>query len=54
VLREKEKKAICVLWLGRRPITMSFGFSIGDFITVIQLANKIRKVVVEAPAQFNF
>lgn len=31
---------------------MSFGFSVGDFITVIQLANKIRKEFVEAPAQF--
>ncbi|KAL2014315.1 hypothetical protein VTN00DRAFT_1840 [Thermoascus crustaceus] len=30
---------------------MSFGFSVGDFITVIELANKIRKEFVEAPAQ---
>ncbi|KAL2004633.1 hypothetical protein VTN00DRAFT_3369 [Thermoascus crustaceus] len=31
---------------------MSFGFSVGDFVTVIELANKIRKEFVEAPAQF--
>ncbi len=33
-------------------ITMSFGFSIGDFIAVIELANKIRKDFVDAPSQF--
>jgi hypothetical protein len=31
---------------------MSFGFSVGDFITVIKLANKIRKEFVDAPSQF--
>jgi hypothetical protein len=31
---------------------MSFGFSIGDFITVIELANKIRKDFVDVPSQF--
>jgi len=31
---------------------MSFGFSIGDFITVLQLANDIRKQFVGAPHQF--
>lgn len=31
---------------------MSFGFSIGDFITVIELANQIRKGFVGAPNQF--
>ena len=31
---------------------MSFGFSIGDFIAVIELANKIRKDFVDAPTQF--
>jgi hypothetical protein len=31
---------------------MSFGFSVGDFIAVIELANKIRKDFVDAPAQF--
>lgn len=31
---------------------MSFGFSIGDFITAIGLANKIRKEFVDAPSQF--
>lgn len=30
---------------------MSFGFSIGDFLAVIQLANKIRKDFVGAPSQ---
>jgi len=33
-------------------VTMSFGFSIGDLITVIGLANKIRKEFVDAPSQF--
>jgi hypothetical protein len=32
--------------------TMSFGFSIGDFITVLQLANQIRTRFVDAPEQF--
>jgi len=31
---------------------MSFGFSIGDFITVLQLANHIRKQFNGAPDQF--
>jgi hypothetical protein len=31
---------------------MSFGFSIGDFIAVLELANRIRKQFVQAPAQF--
>jgi hypothetical protein len=31
---------------------MSFGFSIGDFLAVIQLANNVRKRLVKAPAQF--
>jgi hypothetical protein len=31
---------------------MSFGFSIGDFIAVYQLASKIRKEFVDAPSQF--
>jgi hypothetical protein len=33
-------------------VTMNFGFSIGDFIAVIELANKIRKEFVNAPSQF--
>jgi hypothetical protein len=33
-------------------ITMSFGFSVGDFIAAIELANKIRKEFVDAPSQF--
>ena len=33
-------------------ITMSFGFSVGDFVAVIELANKIRKDFVAAPSQF--
>ncbi len=32
--------------------TMSFGFSVGDFITVLQLANDVRKRFVHAPDQF--
>jgi hypothetical protein len=31
---------------------MSFGFSIGDFITALELAKKTRKEFVGAPAQF--
>lgn len=31
---------------------MSFGFSIGDFIAVLELGNKIRKDFAAAPAQF--
>ncbi|KAB8225326.1 hypothetical protein BDV33DRAFT_231663 [Aspergillus novoparasiticus] len=31
---------------------MSFGFSIGDFLAVIELANKIRKEFIDAPSQF--
>ncbi|KAI1451655.1 hypothetical protein F4805DRAFT_82906 [Annulohypoxylon moriforme] len=31
---------------------MSFGFGIGDFITVIELADKVRKQFVNAPSEF--
>jgi hypothetical protein len=31
---------------------MSFGFSLGDFVAAIQLANKIRKEFTDAPSQF--
>lgn len=31
---------------------MSFGFSIGDFLTAIELANRIRARFVDAPDQF--
>ena len=31
---------------------MSFGFSVGDFIAAIKLANKIRKEFADAPSQF--
>jgi hypothetical protein len=33
-------------------VTMSFGFSIGDFIQAIDLANRVRKEFVDAPSQF--
>jgi hypothetical protein len=33
-------------------VTMSFGFSVSDFITAIELANRIRKEFVGAPSQF--
>jgi hypothetical protein len=33
-------------------ITMSFGFSVGDFVAVLQLANTIRERFVSAPEQF--
>ena len=32
---------------------MSFGVGVGDFISVITLANKIRKEFIGAPSQFN-
>jgi aspartate carbamoyltransferase catalytic subunit len=32
---------------------MSFGFSVGDFLTVFEQANKLRKRFVNAPAQFD-
>jgi hypothetical protein len=31
---------------------MSFGFSVGDFITALELVNRIRKEFVDAPSQF--
>jgi hypothetical protein len=31
---------------------MSFGYSAGDFILALQLANNIRKQFVDAPSQF--
>lgn len=31
---------------------MSFGFGVGDFIAVFELANKIRKDFVYAPSEF--
>ena len=33
-------------------ITMSFGFSVSDFIAAIELTNKIRKEFIDAPGQF--
>jgi hypothetical protein len=36
----------------RTNVKMSFGFSVGDFLAVIELANKIRKEFVDAPSQF--
>ena len=32
--------------------TMSFGFSVGDFVVAIELATRIRKEFVGAPGQF--
>jgi hypothetical protein len=31
---------------------MSFGFSVGDLVAVLQLANNTRKQFVDAPNQF--
>jgi hypothetical protein len=31
---------------------MSFGFGVGDFLAVIQLANKVRRDFVGAPAEY--
>ncbi|POS79584.1 ankyrin repeat protein [Diaporthe helianthi] len=36
----------------RRAATMSFGFSVGDFLTVINLATQIRKQFSDAPKHF--
>jgi hypothetical protein len=33
-------------------IAMNFGFSVGDFVPILQLANDIRKQFVDAPSQF--
>lgn len=32
---------------------MSFGFSVGDFLSTLQLANTVRKRLVHGPTQFN-
>ncbi len=32
---------------------MSSGFGVGDFLAVIELANKVRKEFAGAPSQFN-
>jgi hypothetical protein len=31
---------------------MSFGFSVGNFLTVIELTNKIQREFIGAPSQF--
>jgi hypothetical protein len=31
---------------------MSLGFSVGDFLAVIELTNKIRRAFIGAPSQF--
>lgn len=31
---------------------MSFGFSVGDFIVLLELANRVRKQFIDAPHQF--
>jgi hypothetical protein len=33
-------------------VTMSFGFSVSDFLAVFQLANQIRKEFAGAPSEF--
>ena len=33
-------------------IAMSFGYSVGDFLALLNLANIVRKQFVDAPAQF--
>lgn len=42
---------LSLLYLGFN-ITMSFGFSVGDFVAVLQLANDVWKQFVGAPSQF--
>jgi hypothetical protein len=34
------------------PITMSFGFGVGDFLAVLELAKNIRQSFLNAPAQY--
>lgn len=43
---------LCTIDRAVLNITMSFGFSVGDFLAVIELAKRIRKVFVDAPDQF--
>jgi hypothetical protein len=43
---------LCAIDRAVLDITMSFGFSVGDFIAAIKLANRIRKEFVDAPSQF--
>jgi hypothetical protein len=31
---------------------MSFGFSVGDFLAIIELTTKIRRELIGAPSQF--
>jgi hypothetical protein len=31
---------------------MSFGFSVGDFLAITELTNKIRREFISAPSQF--
>lgn len=33
-------------------VTMSFGYSIGDYIAILQLVNKVRERFDDAPEQF--
>jgi hypothetical protein len=33
-------------------VTMSFGYSVGDCIAILQLANKVRERFDDAPEQF--
>ncbi|KAH9208093.1 hypothetical protein DL95DRAFT_415087 [Leptodontidium sp. 2 PMI_412] len=55
LMRLSVDKRVCEAYANKdvHDITMSFGFSVGDFITVIELANKTRKEFVDAPSQFN-
>ncbi|KAI0905418.1 hypothetical protein F4823DRAFT_627840 [Ustulina deusta] len=42
----------CAQFEGKQATELSFGFSIGDFLAVVALVNKVRKDFVGAPAQF--
>ena len=42
----------CLQFCHRAKTRMSFGFSVGDFIAILQLAIKVRKEFIGAPDQF--
>ncbi len=43
---------LCSISSALFKVTMSFGFSVADFLAAIELVNKIRKEFVDAPSQF--
>lgn len=43
---------ICLACIHTQSDTMSFGFSVGDMLHLIELAQKTRRSFIDAPAQF--